>query len=140
MIPHTRNLPENAKCPAVSPVPSSGRSAELSCHERPDSSTAFFCFLARFCLYEHPNHGLRARWTHENTALLAQLGAHALDLAGDALRQLFCGNTHVRGGLWKAHHHGGRLLERPALERVAEQQSRGEAVARDVVAQVDDVT
>ena len=48
-------------------------------------------------------------------------------------------DTHVLLGLGEARHHGDHLRQRTPVEAAAEEQRRGQAVARDMAVEVDDV-
>ena len=71
--------------------------------------------------------------------LPSQLLVHRSTSLDDRRRQLALGDAHVLLRLRPARHHAPRLAQLAALERRAEQQRGGEAVAGDVVTQVDDV-
>src|SRR2546423_7994803 len=125
MIPPTDEpSPKTAKGPAAPPPRRCGESAELSCHESADGTTGSIGFGSRFGLREDADHGLRSGRAHQNPAFPLEFRIQPLDPTHDALGKLADGDPHVRLGLWKTLHLGGRLLERPAFERTAKQEPR----------------
>src|SRR6476646_2397549 len=102
-----------------------GRSAELSRYESADPSTELLRFPGIFCLGQDSHERLRARRTDNNPARAVELGVDLFDFLEQVVGEVLCGDSHILLGLWKTRQHRGRL---------------GEAVARYVILQVDDVT
>src|SRR5215217_5041757 len=132
-------LQKTGKARPIDPVPAVGRSAERSSNERSDASTGLVCGPGVLGLGEDADQGLCPGPADQDSALVAQLAVHGVDLREQARRKLPHGNTDVLLGLVEARHLARRLRERAAADRRAQQQCRGEAVSRDVVAQADDV-
>src|SRR5215208_2391872 len=113
--------------------------AELSQYESSDRTTEAARLKLVFGLHEHPHDGLRARRADEHAARSVEPTVDLLELRAQLLREFLGLHLHVLLRLRPPGHHGGRLGERAALERAAEEERSGETVTGDVVAEVDDV-
>src|SRR5262249_35614905 len=80
-----------------------------------------------------------AGWTDEDTSCIAELRADALDRLAHRWSEALRRHADVLLALREALQDARGLAERPAAERPAEEEGRREAVAGDVVLEVDDV-
>src|SRR6266536_3082839 len=115
------------------------RSAELSRYESADPSTELLRFPGVFRLGEHPHERLRSGRADENPARAVKLCIEPLDLREQVVGERLRGNTYIVFRLGVARQYRRCFGEGATLERGAEKQRGGEAVAGDVVLQVDDV-
>src|SRR5581483_4297510 len=134
--------PENGSYKRESPAfaaPASERSAELALNERRQASTRVLGNSLLPGLDEDANQGLGSGRPDERSAAVAESGVELRDSVADGRAQLLRPDAHVLLRLRKPLEHGRRLAQPAAAERAAEEEGRHEAVACDVVVEVDDV-
>src|SRR3954454_3248269 len=123
----------------LSGLPPSEALAELSSYERGDRIRELARFKLRPRLGEEPNDGFRAGRADENAGTAVQRRVQSLHLLEQRSRKRAV-ERQVLLHLRERRHLRCGLRERAAANRVTEKERRSEAVAGDVIAQVDDVT
>src|SRR5829696_10023314 len=137
--PRDRDAPSKRTKPGRAASCVGGRSTELSTNESRDPTTEPGRFLLRGGFGENPNQRFGARGPDQDPPRSVQLGVQPLDLLAKLERKLSHAGRNVLLHLDERRHHRRRLCERPPLERPAEKQRRGEAVAGDMAVEADDV-
>ena len=150
MIPHTRrslfplarreNSPKMRRARLRDRPQRRGRSAELLVHKRGDPSTEGLRPPPVRASASTRTTGSVPGRPHEHAPRAVQLVVQRGHRVEQGLRQRATAAS-AGGSAWPAGtlHHARRLARAAALKRVAQQQTRGEPVAGDVAAQVDDV-
>src|SRR5438128_1839472 len=116
MIPHisapfSRTSPPKRKSPAVWPVPTSGRSAELLLDKRGKATTGIPCHLLILRLGQDADQGLGSGRAHEHAARSVQLAVEPVDLVAEGLGELLGRDRHVLLALRPPGHDGRSLGE-----------------------------